>query len=127
MITASAECTVAAEEIQGTIAGIFPATLYVSRRMLTPFLLIIFGNDTYFNLTSTLLFKPYIDNIMVPVSLGLGNLLFAFIIIEPTGNEEQLDILTSTWNGENRYFAVGNEPLHIIPLPIAQDESHVLY
>jgi len=126
-IVASAEISVKAEEIQGTIIGIFPNTLYASNWLLTPYLLIIFGDSTHFDVTSTVLLRPENNFITAPFCLGFGDLLFAFIIVGPTNHEEHIDIITRTGNEEDRYFTIGKELLHVVPLPFNLDEHYLSY
>ena len=121
-ITASTEVKICAEKIQGSIIGLFPDT-FCSSNLLTIYgLLIIFGDNTLFNNTSTILFDPG-NKISSLFSFGFGDILFALIALEVGNQEEWIDLFVTTETEEDRFHVLGKDLFHIVPLSFNLDED----
>lgn len=104
-------------EDAGRIVFVFPDTLLGSRWIPLPYFLLIIGEDTNFNLRSTISFESeYILNLP---PLGFGDILIALVLLKNKPTEGTVNFTIST-NGEN---VTGEITIELLPLPFSEDYS----
>jgi hypothetical protein len=114
-VTATAQITVTPEAIQGIIKGVFPNTLYRSPWLPMVGILVISGSNCNFDITSRVSFEPQ-GNITSLFNVGLGDMLFAIVVVEPGSIQEEIDIVVVTGGEEETFYAMGKKLLIIVPI-----------
>ena len=117
--TASATISVKPEMLQGTIASVFPKQLYRSRWLPVFYLLFIIGNETHLDPSSVISLSDddavFIDQTIVETMFGFGNLMIAFIRLEPGVQSGMVDLIVTTGEGDNQFSVVAKDAITIKP------------
>ena len=115
--TASATISVKPNILQGTIASVFPKQLFRSRWLPVFYMLFIIGNDTRFDSSSVISLSDddavFIDQTIVETMFGFGNLMLAFIRLEPGGQSGVVDLIVTTGEGDNQFSVVAKDAINI--------------
>jgi len=109
--------------LYGRITGVFPPVLLGSRWLPLFHIMIIFGEDTGFNVTSTPSFTP--DTSITTIGqIGLGDLMGVLILLAPNAETGPVDLAVTTTNGAGQEVTFTKEEAFTINmLPFLLDES----
>ncbi|KPJ56139.1 MAG: hypothetical protein AMJ42_05710 [Deltaproteobacteria bacterium DG_8] len=108
------------DEGGGKIVAIFPKTLLGSRWIPLPYLLLVFGENTNFEPSSTIEFEPD-DDIIKLGHLGFDNIFLALILLIKCPHEGTVSIAIST---EGK-VVTGELSIKTLPRPFADDYSDI--
>ena len=109
--------------LYGRIVGVFPPVLLSSRWIPLPYVMIIIGENTGFNATSTPTFTPD-DSITTIVKIGLGNMMGVLLLVSPNSDDGSVDLAVTTTNGEGQEVTFTKEDaFRINLLPFILDEK----
>jgi hypothetical protein len=115
--SAFATISVKPEMLQGTIASVFPKQLYRSRWLPVFYVLFVIGNDTLFDPSSVISLSDddsvFIDQTIVETMFGFGNLMIAFIKLEPGIHAGMVDLIVTTGEGDNQFSVVAKDAINI--------------
>jgi len=117
-ISSSADIKVESEGT-GKIVNVFPPVLRGSRWIPLPYFLLIIGEDTNFNLSSTISFES--EDILKLARLGFGDILLALVLLKASPQEGAVNFTIST-KGEN---VTGEITIELLPQPFTEDYSRV--
>ena len=106
----------------GRIVRVFPKTLFASRWLYLPKIIVILGEDTDFNGTSYPTFSPD-SSIITLGKIGIGNLMLAVVFLPPDmeGGAINLAVTTTNKAGQTAVFPM-EDALNIKLLPLMMDE-----
>ena len=99
-------------------ASVFPARLLGSRWIPLPYMLLILGEDTNFNLRSTVSFEPG-EDILKLSQFGFGKVMFVMVFLGANPQEGAVNVIITT-AGE---VAVGEITIGLLPLIFNEDYS----
>ena len=116
-ISESAVIAVESEELVKNVT-VFPPILLGSRWIPLPYILLITGEDTKFDLNSTIHFEPGGD-VLKLCQFGFGNIMFAIVFLSASPQEGAVNVIITT-DGE---VAVGEIAIELLPSPLAEGYS----
>jgi len=114
-ISESAVIAVESEELVKNVT-VFPPVLLGSRWIPLPYILLIIGEDTKFDLNSTIYFEPEGD-VLKLFQFGFGNIMFAMVFLSASPQEGTVNIIINT-GGE---VVTGEITIRLLPFPLAED------
>ena len=116
-ISESAVIVVESEELVKNVT-VFPPVLLGSRWIPLPYMLLISGEDTNFNLRSTISFEPA-EDILKLFQFGFGKVMFVMVFLGANPQEGAVNIIITT-GGE---VAVGEIAIELLPSPLREGYS----